>query len=329
MITFLVVIFGSGIGFSCKTLASAMLGFMAIMPKVTSYCSLPRRLCSQLAIGSEKERLYFPGLGGFARVGQLMYLPQDEVQHMRARRIEPGDKVELFDGVGLVALTSFVGYEGKKAQMKLEELLPVRKSIVSITAAVAIPKPGRADWMVEKLTELGVERIVPLLAERSSTEIKDNRMERFARLAISASKQCRRDLLPMLAKPTTVIELAGIVEREKETISLLASFHGNPLKDVQIRQDRPYIIIVGPEGGFTNEEESLLLEYVPSTGSTSSTRCSFFPAQENDLHPYLTSHFCFVPRFLHSQEGRTAVNTRPDASTSRDGICRASIHPCH
>ncbi len=109
------------------------------------------------------------------RDGRLQLNP-DESRHLtRVCRLGPGDRVEIFDGRGLVASAMVVGASSGSVELQIDgESRAEAPPPFSLTLASAVPKGDRFDWLVEKATELGVERIIPLVTERS---VVDPRVE--------------------------------------------------------------------------------------------------------------------------------------------------------
>lgn len=197
------------------------------------------------------ERFYLPEQ---YQPGQLLELRGDEAHHLaRVRRIEVGQLVELFDGLGHATAAQVI--ELDKHLVKLQPLgdpLPDRDPAAQITLATAVPKGDRFDWLVEKATELGVARLVPLITERSVVDPRDRKLERLSRAVIESSKQCGRNRLmtidPVTPWPTFIMSLA-------DPIRLIAhpgrrKFAAWPLPSPGGEAS----IAIGPEGGFTDAE---------------------------------------------------------------------------
>ncbi|XP_077233877.1 methyltransferase isoform X2 [Tasmannia lanceolata] len=128
-----------------------------------------------------------------------------------------------------------------------------------VFAAFGSLKGGRADWLIEKCTELGASSVTPLLTNRSSS-ITENRVDRLQRVVLAAIKQCQR-LHPMtLNPPTKICSLLPIVKKTK--LSLLAAAEATPLVNTLAlsRKEANGLIIIGPEGDFTEEEVKLMTE---------------------------------------------------------------------
>ena len=177
-------------------------------------------------------------------------LDPEETRHTKAQRLNPEAKVSLFNGKGLVAIGALIS-EGK---VKLIETHEVPKSEFSLTIAVAVPKGDRADWMLQKLTELGVATIIPLKTEHSVVLPREAKQERWQRILVEACKQSKQAWIPELKLLSTIEETL----KNDAMLKLLLDQNGKPIRDVL--QDHPKTILgfIGPEGGFTDEEKQQL-----------------------------------------------------------------------
>jgi 16S rRNA (uracil1498-N3)-methyltransferase len=160
----------------------------------------------------------------------------------------PGAKVELFDGRGR-ACEAVVRDAGKQiVTLELGENLAEILPPVEVTLASAIPKGERFDWLVEKATELGVTRLVPLLAERSVVEPRSTKLDRLRRSIVEACKQCGRSRLMTLDEPIRFVEYLG---RERSERLLIAHPGDGRFRSGELT---PCALAIGPEGGFTDRE---------------------------------------------------------------------------
>jgi 16S rRNA (uracil1498-N3)-methyltransferase len=174
----------------------------------------------------------------------------DEARHLvRVMRCRVGDEVVAFDGRG-------TSWRARVASIGRDEaVLDLGAAVVEaatrdapLTLAVALPKGDRQKWLVEKLTELGVPRLVPLVTTRGVAEATPAAVERLGRSVIEACKQCGRDTLMAIVEPRTVAEV--VAEHRAMGGIVVADRGGAPLAGF----DRPVVALVGPEGGFTAEE---------------------------------------------------------------------------
>lgn len=169
-------------------------------------------------------------------------LEPDELHHLRrVRRLHDGEVITVGDGRG--------AWRPVTLGATLEPCGPITVDPTpspSITVAFAPAKGDRPEWVVQKLTELGVDRIVPLRSSRAVVrwdgERADRQMERLGRIAREAAAQCRRTWLP---------ELIGLVD-----VADALSWPGAALAvpgGARLTLDHP-VVLVGPEGGWDPEE---------------------------------------------------------------------------
>ncbi len=177
-------------------------------------------------------------------------LDPEEVRHMNAKRIKQEREGSIFKGKGLVG----IGAIDTEGHVRLLETQEVPKSRFSLVIAAAVPKGERADWMFQKLTELGVSMIIPLKTEHAVVLPREAKQERWRRILIEACKQSKQAWLPELT-PLSTIEQA--LKREAK-LKLLLDSAGKPLKDILQSMPKSVLAFIGPEGGFTDEEKALL-----------------------------------------------------------------------
>lgn len=165
-------------------------------------------------------------------------------------RLAVGTPVELFDGRGASARATLVQVEGE-VRVRVDERYPAATG-PEVIIAMATPKGDRADWAVEKLTELGVTRIVWLVCERSVVVPREDgkRLARWERIAEAAAGQSRRNDVPVIVPPMpfaeAIAELGG---------GVIAHMDGRPIAGVFAAQSElPLTTLIGPEGGFTASE---------------------------------------------------------------------------
>jgi 16S rRNA (uracil1498-N3)-methyltransferase len=177
-------------------------------------------------------------------------------------RMRQGEKVELFDGRGTLA-SAVIRETGKRRVVleieKLETSEP--PNLRRIIIAVSIAKAERFDWLIAKCTELGVDRIVPVLFERTVKRSAGSEgKERWKRQAVSACKQCGRIFLPQIDRPETLEKTLENFKSDypsaKILIGTLAS-ESIPLINLSTGNE-DVIAFVGPEGGLTDKEQGLL-----------------------------------------------------------------------
>ncbi len=184
----------------------------------------------------------------------------DEAHHLRrVLRLRPGAIVEATDGTGRLYTIRLVALEVEGGWGAIEaRAAPERESPCAITLAQAILKGDRMSWLVQKATELGVSRIVPMETARvvarpaTGGAARHTRWERIAREAV---KQCGRVVVPAIDRPRAFGDVVGEIaghdaawvfwEGGGQALAATAAEAGSPAR---------LLLLIGPEGGFTSEE---------------------------------------------------------------------------
>jgi 16S rRNA (uracil1498-N3)-methyltransferase len=186
--------------------------------------------------------------------GSSAMLDGPEAHHLlHVMRASVDDTVTVFDGSG----AEFVAIVDKLLRTEVDLRIVARHDIdrelpFELTVGVALPKGDRQKWIVEKLTELGVTKLVPLVTERSVAQPVDSALDRLRRPVIEASKQCGRNRLMEIAEPQKWSE--WIVSEIESCRRILAHPDGQPLSAVNRATNTPTQIAIGPEGGLTVAE---------------------------------------------------------------------------
>jgi len=179
----------------------------------------------------------------------------DEARHLsRVLRAKPGDTVSVFDGRGLQWPARIVAIGRDRIGLEVGPPQQADAAPSNLTLAVALPKGDRQKWMVEKLTELGCARLVPLVTARGVAAATPAAIERLGRGVIEACKQCGRNTLMEIAPACTVESLLDGLDAA--TLGLVADPAGGPAPALVGSHAGPILALVGPEGGFTAEELS-------------------------------------------------------------------------
>lgn len=188
-----------------------------------------------------------------------------QLHHLRdVLRLKSGEKAGVFDGLGneYIVLVNEIGVKSVKLEVK-EKKLPDNSGI-KITVACAIPKNVKMDDIVDKLTQLGVECIIPLETERVIVKLnkqkKLERLKRWEKISLSALKQSQRskfvNIHPVVEFKDLVLAAKGFdlkliptLEGERKTLNEIFNDSSKKIEDV--------LILIGPEGDFTPQEVAL------------------------------------------------------------------------
>src|SRR6476619_4914155 len=145
------------------------------------------------------ERFYSP----HPITAGCMMLDGPEAHHLlHVMRAAVGDEVTLFDGTGAEFKATVEPLRRTDAELRIVERNEIDRELpFALVVGVALPKGDRQKWLVEKLTELGVTTLVPLVAERSVAQPAGSVLDRLRRSVIEAAKQCGRNRLMRIAEP--------------------------------------------------------------------------------------------------------------------------------
>lgn len=174
-----------------------------------------------------------------------------EAHHLQAvRRITVGETIQLFNGDGFEYPAEVIGVGKKSVLLQLANPIGVNREYPTpLWVASAIPKGDRLDFLIEKLTELGVSRFVPLIAERSAVRPKADVVAKYERIVIEASKQCGRNVLMKVEPPVSWSTFSDRDDLPGRRLIL-----GPGASSGFTRSAEPVVVAVGPEGGWTDRE---------------------------------------------------------------------------
>ncbi|HBT76349.1 MAG TPA: hypothetical protein DEB39_05350, partial [Planctomycetaceae bacterium] len=170
----------------------------------------------------------------------LLILSLEEARHLvRVMRRKAGDRITLFNGRGLEFESEIIATKRDRVEVRILGILSEEGPVaVPLTLAVALPKGDRQKWMVEKLTELSVSRIIPLSTRYSQYGADEAVLVRLRRQAVEAAKQCGRRRLPEMAAEQTfesLLRLTGHEAGHGEEMAPLRLF-AHPVRDGDVGQ---------------------------------------------------------------------------------------------
>ncbi len=216
-----------------------------------------------------RRRFYAPP-DAFAPDGAAVVLSAEESRHLRdVLRLRAGDEAFVFDGEGreFACVVAEAGGRGRGArEARLEVRAPVEperpESPLDLTLAVGLLKGEKFDLVVQKATELGAARVVPVVTQRADVRLRDERdaaarVERWRRLALEAAKQSGRARLPLVETPAAFAELVARPPQGDGLRLLFAERGGRGLDETVGAQAVPpasVTALVGPEGGWDDAE---------------------------------------------------------------------------
>ena len=186
-----------------------------------------------------------------------------QLHHLRdVLRLEPGDEIVIFAGQGEEYFCSIAGYSQQGVEVSVKSRKKAKGGSLDLTVACAIPKKNKMDEIVDKLTQLGVSKVIPMMTERSVVRLDDGsseeRVGRWKRVAKSAAQQSHR---------SSVLEILSVTDVEKVIsgagdydLKLIATVIGERRTLAEVLSKavpRSILVMIGPEGDFSEEEVEL------------------------------------------------------------------------
>ena len=171
----------------------------------------------------------------------------------RVLRVKPGQIILLFDGCGRACEAAVKEISKRETIIELLTISESPDRRLPVTLGLAVIKSGRFDWTLQKATELGVSTIQPIITQFTDLPPKVDRLEKkwshWQEILVNACEQSENNWLPVLRKPRQLHE----IELPEQTII------AHPTTDsVQINPDHETLLLIGPEGGFSDAELDVL-----------------------------------------------------------------------
>lgn len=225
--------------------------------------------------------------------GDIVTITGDEHHHLRnVRRVRPGENIRLINGKGTVYIAKVL--DTATADVTQAEILSAEfrtPRLPSLTLFQGVPKHDKMELILQKTTELGVTQIIPMHSERSLQKPSQQRCERWQRVVVSATKQCKRAWLPELSSPQqfetclaqvkrftrSLICCESVTEQHIKTVlrhgqgtmtcatterylALREKREGQAPNSLDSPKPESISIFIGPEGGFAVEEVNAAIE---------------------------------------------------------------------
>ena len=188
-----------------------------------------------------------------------IHLTQEESRHaVKVLRLREGDTIELADGQGHICQAVITKADERETGFRITEKKLIPRRRYSIHLAIAPTKNiDRMEWMVEKCTEIGIEKIT--FVQCKTSERPSVQMDRLMKITVSAMKQSRQVWLPELADMVPFKEFLPTLSEDQRFIAFVDQTNPNHISG-EVKPGRNCVLLVGPEGDFTPEELSLAIQ---------------------------------------------------------------------
>lgn len=196
---------------------------------------------------------------------QEIELDDNAFNHLiRALRLKVGEKITLFDGSNRILPAMISAIDKKHVWVKTQLFKEQdRESPLKIELGQVISRGDKMEFTIQKAVELGVSRIAPLISTRCGVKLDKDRMtkkvQQWRKVAISACEQCGRNIVPEISEVLTLKEWC-----ENLTRGINITFHPRAelgLKQIQLQEQKSISMLVGSEGGLTDEEIEMTKNY--------------------------------------------------------------------
>jgi 16S rRNA (uracil1498-N3)-methyltransferase len=196
-------------------------------------------------------RIFLPEMS----LGEVQ-LPPEQSHHLRdVLRLTEGDEIQAFDESGQIAHGIIGNVSRQSVTLKIEKIEPAARPKLRLTVASALPKGPRADWMVEKLSEIGADCFVPLIANRSAVLFcGEGKLGRWNRLAAAAAEQSGRAGVMRIEPATPLLSILQRTAGAPRYYLSTSSQKPRSLVEMTHQLQGDLILFIGPEGGWTGGE---------------------------------------------------------------------------
>lgn len=201
------------------------------------------------------QLFYFPALSNNAVVD----LPEDESKHcVRVLRKKIGDEIYLIDGKGHQAVSKIIDDNPKKCKLQITDIQLFKNKSVGLHIVIAPTKNfDRMDWMLEKCTEIGVNEIT--FIETENSERNKVNIERCEKILVQAIKQSKQYWLPKLNTIVTFKQFLNNDNLQNYNCLMAWCNENTMMLNEAIDKQKPTLVLIGPEGDFTEHETQLAL----------------------------------------------------------------------
>ncbi|MCB0832739.1 MAG: 16S rRNA (uracil(1498)-N(3))-methyltransferase [Bacteroidetes bacterium] len=200
-------------------------------------------------------------------------LRDEEARHcQKVLRKKKGDRFFVVDGMGHEFLVTVHSIHSGSVLCTIEDKkIRPREPDISLHLGIAVLKRDAMDWVIEKAVELGVTEIHPLITTRSVVDAGGSKAARWQKIALSAMKQSRRSVLPPIHPSVQFHDLLCSDHRSSDLLLMAHEAAAEPL-DIQSPIPSAIFLLIGPEGGFTDDETELAANHGYTTFSLGTRR---------------------------------------------------------
>ncbi len=198
-------------------------------------------------------------------LNQILLLNEDISHHIQVLRLQIGQQIEIFNGQGSCFLAEITQLNKKATQVRLlEDSSCNRELSYPVTLVQALPESNKLDWIIEKAVELGVTKFQAISAQRSVVKLNPERAEKkwqhWQAIAISASEQSGRNHLMQVSE---LNQFKQYLTTSSDAVRIMLSPRGDLALMKWVRSNPPQALelLIGPEGGFSPEEEELAAQH--------------------------------------------------------------------
>jgi 16S rRNA (uracil1498-N3)-methyltransferase len=196
-------------------------------------------------------------------IGATVALDKSASHHVgNVLRAKINDLITLFNGQGGEYLSHIIAITKKEVSVKIDQFIDKNtESPLSLYLAQGISRGEKMDFTIQKAVELGVKKIFPVLTERSTIKLDADRIQKrlthWESIIVSACEQSGRNFIPKISLPESINTLHEIEAEWRFILSPNASTH---LKTLPIQKNDRVLLLIGPEGGFSEKEILTLVQ---------------------------------------------------------------------
>lgn len=192
---------------------------------------------------------------------EIIDAPSEIVRHMHVLRVRIGESIEFFDGSNGSCQSEILSLDKRSATLKIIKINPLSPMpAITTSLAIALVANDKMDLIIQKAVELGINHIIPVYTERSARLVNErsaNKLSHWQNIIISSCGQCGQNILPTIALPVPITSVYENSEYDTKIIMNVPNISSSGLflgSKADCVTTKHVILLVGPEGGFTDEE---------------------------------------------------------------------------